>query len=343
MLSIRKYISNIIHYIYWCKQLKHRKIRCAYLFATPTHMNIGDSAIVIAEKEFLKRCGYEKIVEVTAREYEADSKYIKYALPRKADIFLPGGGNMGSLWPIEEEWRMQIVSDVLRYDRHILIFPQTIYYADSSEAEDLKRRTIGLYDNQTNLVLAAREKISYDLMKRLYPHVNVIYSPDIVLSMKSVVFNNRRHGILICFRNDKEQVIASVDEQKLIDNLRQKSYDITIIDTMADEQITKDNRNSIVRKKLQQIASARLVITDRLHGMVFAAITGTPCLVMGNNHHKVSGTYEWVKHLDYIRFVSDIHQIEELTNEYYKKKKCVFSIDPAAFAELRETIEKLRA
>ncbi len=343
MLYLKKYINSLIHYICWCKRLNHCRTKCAYLFATPTHTNIGDSAIIVAEKEFLIQCGYEKIIEVTAREYEAARKYIKYALPRKAHIFLPGGGNMGSLWPIEEEWRMQIITDLMKYDRHILVFPQTIYYSDSVEAEELKRRTIRLYNSQTNLMFAAREKISYNLMKSLYPNLQVIYSPDIVLSMGQIVFSNQRHGILICFRNDKEQALAFADERMLIQKLRQKSYEVTIIDTMADDQITKENRGCVVRKKLEQIASARLIITDRLHGMVFAAITGTPCLVMGNNHHKVYGTYEWLKHLDYIKFVSNIHQIVELTNEYYNKKNCVFSIDPAAFAELRECIENLQA
>lgn len=339
MLCLKKYINDIKHYIYWCKQLKHYRTRCAYLLATPTHTNIGDSAIIVAEADFLKQCGYETIIEVTAREYEAECKYIKHALPKKADIFLPGGGNMGSLWPIEEEWRMQIINDLLQYDRHILIFPQTIYYSDSPKAQDLKRRTIELYNRQTNLILTAREKVSYDLMKSLYPNLQVLFSPDIVLSMKQIVFRNQRHGILVCFRNDKEKVLASSDKLMLIDDLKKKSFVVTEIDTMADEQITKENRWSIVRKKLEEIASARLIVTDRLHGMVFAAITGTPCLVMGNNHHKVYGTYEWLKSLDYIKFVSSIHQIEELVDEYYNKTDCVFTIDPAMFSELREALK----
>ena len=32
-------------------------------------------------------------------------------MPKHASIFLPGGGNMGSLWPLEEEHRYQIIED----------------------------------------------------------------------------------------------------------------------------------------------------------------------------------------------------------------------------------------
>ena len=60
-----------------------------------------------------------------------------------------------------------------------------------------------------------------------------------------------------------------------------------------------------------EFAGAKLVITDRLHGMVFCAITGTPCIVVDSKSPKVRGCYEWIKNLDYIRFVDDTAQISE--------------------------------
>lgn len=342
MRLVKKYIKKMIRYIMWCKQFRQEKDKCAYLFGTPTHTNIGDSAIIVAEKEFLKKCGYRRIVEVTTREYEAEREEIKRALPRNADIYLPGGGNMGSLWPMEEEWRMHIIEDLLRFNRHILIFPQTIYYEDTPEAITLKKKTVELYNSKKNLTITAREKISYEFMKNLYTNLKVLYSPDIVLSMKQQVFSKKRYGILVCFRNDKERIISEVEERLLINNLREKSYHVDTIDTMSDEQITKENREYIVRKKLGQIAAARLIITDRLHGMVFAAITGTPCLVLGNNHHKVYGTYEWIKDLDYIQFVQDIQQIEILVQEFYNKSSCIFKMNLEVFSELYRFIKERR-
>ncbi|MNE93367.1 putative pyruvyl transferase EpsI [compost metagenome] len=57
------------------------------------------------------------------------------------------------------------------------------------------------------------------------------------------------------------------------------------------------------------------MITDRLHGMIFAAITSTPCIALGNYNYKVVGSYEWIKHLGYIKFTNDINQIPELIEE----------------------------
>ena len=56
---------------------------------------------------------------------------------------------------------------------------------------------------------------------------------------------------------------------------------------------------------------ARLVITDRLHGMIFAVITGTPCIVIDSKSPKVRGCYEWIKQLDYIKFIDSAEDIEK--------------------------------
>lgn len=65
---------------------------------------------------------------------------------------------------------------------------------------------------------------------------------------------------------------------------------------------------------LNTFASSRVVITDRLHGMIFAAITGTPCVVLSNSNHKIQGVYEWIKDLPYIEFISDVHETQGALN-----------------------------
>lgn len=73
--------------------------------------------------------------------------------------------------------------------------------------------------------------------------------------------------------------------------------------------VTKQNRRECVRMKMQKFMNAKLVVTDRLHGMLFAAITGTPCIVFSNYNQKVSGTYEWIKTLPYVRYVNSVEEM----------------------------------
>ena len=83
------------------------------------------------------------------------------------------------------------------------------------------------------------------------------------------------------------------------------------------------------------------MITDRLHGMVFCAITGTPCIVLSNNHHKVKGTYEWIKHLDYIKYVTDIAEVMKQVTYLYQRENCVFHLDVELFSDLRNLIRTM--
>ena len=68
-----------------------------------------------------------------------------------------------------------------------------------------------------------------------------------------------------------------------------------------------------VERKFDEFRRARLVITDRLHGMIFAAITGTPCIALNNSSGKVEGVWSlWLRHLDYVKFVREAAEIPAL-------------------------------
>ena len=76
--------------------------------------------------------------------------------------------------------------------------------------------------------------------------------------------------------------------------------------------VAVSERENALNAKFAQFSGAELVITDRLHGMIFCAITGTPCIVFDSKSPKVRGCYEWIKHLDYIRFADKPEDIAEV-------------------------------
>lgn len=329
-------VKAIRGYLYWIRKIRLQQGKCAYFFGVPTHSNIGDSAIVVAETQFLKKCGYHSVIEISSSDYAYNRKCIRRLLPRNADIFLPGGGNMGSLWPVEEQWRDQIIEDFKNHS--ITVFPQTIYYGSEKEEQMLKDTSANIYNSAANLTLVAREEVSYETMRQLYPRCKVLLTPDIVLSMGYQQFHQYREGILTCFRQDKEKKVSDSLKSNLIHDLRAAGYSVFETDTMADGPIIERNRVDIVEHKMKQIASARLLITDRLHGMVFAAITGTPCIVLANNHHKVSGTYEWLRDLKYIEFENNLSGIEGNVDRLYNMDCCVFPGLDRTYEELRRHI-----
>ena len=102
-----------------------------------------------------------------------------------------------------------------------------------------------------------------------------------------------------------------------------------VTDTCVGYDIADNERESAIKDKLRLIGGSRLVITDRLHGMIFAYITKTPCIVIGNNHHKVRDAFKMLavdENMRYVECVDDIsHLIYEMTsqrnNEYSLKKR----------------------
>ena len=81
------------------------------------------------------------------------------------------------------------------------------------------------------------------------------------------------------------------------------------------KHVAKLSRLHIDDDKLEEFASSEIVVTDRLHGMIFAALTETPCIVVNSMSHKLRGCYEWIKSLDYIRFVEDFDLIPAVIQE----------------------------
>ena len=60
-----------------------------------------------------------------------------------------------------------------------------------------------------------------------------------------------------------------------------------------------------------------MVITDRLHGMIIAALANTPCLAFDNLSKKVSGVNAWIKNLDYVKCVGKQDFSRELFEKLY--------------------------
>ena len=335
-MSIIKMIEKAKSHVRWMKFLWHPFKKTAYLLATPTHNNVGDLAIVVAEEKFLKACGYEKIVNIVMGDCWESPKCIARFLPRKALVCFHGGGNMGDIY-LDEQLRRLLLPLLSRHQ--ILIFPETFFYRNTVKGLAEKEKSINFYNKQ-NITIAAREQKSYMLMKKLYPKANILLVPDIVLAMGTQEFNNVREGILFCFRDDQEKALSDADIEKLLAKLEFQGFSCNMTSMIYYQHITEGMWEKVVQEKMLEISSARLLVTDRLHGMIFAALTQTPCIVFGNNHHKIFGVYQWIKELNYIQFVFSIDEACAKVRQMYDLDECKFEFDQSVFSELKEIIRQ---
>lgn len=317
----------------------------AFIIGTPDHTNIGDSAIVVSEVLFLKKRGVDikRIKEISVATYKKYESIIVRALDSRVKIFMHGGGNMGDQWLEEELFRRKVMHTFAK--NPIVIFPQTYFYTNTEAGKEQEEKSKKTYNDRNNLCIVARENKSYDEMKRVYSDANVLLTPDIVLSTTMDDFGVKavdRSGILLCFRSDLEKNLTEEQTISLKAMVNELGYEVSEIDMISDVPIYPNSRIDVVRSKMQQMAAAKMVITDRLHGMVFAAITGTPCVVFGNNNHKILGTYEWIRHLDYIRYVDTVQEATRCILELLEKNNCEFINTPflLSFEPLEEVVRE---
>lgn len=334
--KVKRYKENLVYSINSMRPLTKRKI---YIMNTPLHTNIGDSAIAYAQNLFLqKNIGDDyKIVEVTSGEWARFRKVLGCIVRKKDIIMQLGGGNMGYEWFNEEIERRRIIEQFP--NNKMIIFPQTIYYGDSEEGKKEFENSKKIYNNHKDLHLIAREKVSYEIMKEAYQNCDVILTPDIVLSMDKLDNLYKREGITFCFRRDAEKVLTPEDEKYIINECKKISDKVFYTDMMSERAITKENRVDIIMDKFKDFQKSELVITDRLHGMVFCAISGTPCIVFGNYNQKVKGTYEWIKDLPYVKYVDNVSDVKVCLDELMKIKDSNF--DNTKFISKYNSISKV--
>lgn len=289
------------------------------LVGEPHHNNLGDNMIAVAERKIVQEAFSEYDFCVMPEEkldvcIDRAKKYIN-----DEDVILfHGGGNLGDTYKIIENRRRKVIETFP--NNKIIILPQTIYFSDTIDGKLELECTKKIYNSHKNLVMLAREEKSYEFMKRHFENAKVYLTPDIVMTM-NLQENKNREGALLVFRNDKEKVFNDDEIKKIECDISGTYGSVKYTDMIAIKKrysIAGEYRKKLLDEKIGQFQSSKVVVTDRLHGMIFAAITGTPCIAFRNFNHKIKESYNWIKNLDYIEFCDNI---SEFKNSFEKIKE----------------------
>ena len=320
------------------KSMRHKinanKEAALFVF-TPTHDNLGDHAIAYSTIQLFKKSNFDYI-EITDRELRLLERIGKLNIFNGRIIILNGGGYLGTLWPEDELLARKIVKSNPK--SKIVFLPNTIFYENTSEDQTELEKSKQIYNNHKNIVFYARERKSYEYMKNVYN--NVMLCPDMVLSLNEQDEAKKRNGCLVCLRSDIEKTLNEAETEsisKQVKNVFDSNYNVT--DMYSKSIFNVSERKNILQGKFNEFRTAQLVITDRLHGMIFSAITGTPCIVINSKSPKIKGCYEWIENLNYIRFCDDVSDIPFIMKELLIIKNCKF--DNSCFSSYYIDLMKL--
>lgn len=284
-----------------------------WFFLAADYGNLGDVAITQAQLSYLQqRFPMAEVVEIPISQTLEFVGAVRKVIGKEDVVTLVGGGNMSDLYPDIEFLRRLVVKN---FSRNVIVsFPQSIHFTESMKGRAELNKTQKVYSKHPNLTLLARDKVSYERMKNWFPKNTVKFVPDIVLYMDKRKGYIRDNNVIYCLRNDKEKSHSDISQmaslkQYVAEHFSKVSYtDTQINDTL----VRADGGEKYLNKLLEEFSHAGLVITDRLHGMILAYITGTPAIVFDNSTKKISAAYEWIKDCGFIHLANENTNFENL-------------------------------
>ena len=215
---------------------------------------------------------------------------------------------MGNVWPYEQRVINEIL-DSFKKSR-IIIFPQTVYFDDGmSNCNDTIEQMRERFSEARNLTIFVREGRSFLVMKDNFPDVRALLVPDIVFSYEPCINRaNAASGMKsagICFREDRERVDNPLKDLTY-EALRKHCIKMGKVSTVTNARVDFRNREEILTNTFKSFLTHDVIVTDRLHGMIFAERLGIPCLVFDNATRKISSTYDsWLRNHPGILLITD--------------------------------------
>lgn len=316
-----------------------------YIFGTAIHKNLGDQLITLSVNKMLKELFPEKkIVEIPTEMYQVYRNKLIKSIPKNSLIIINGGGWMGNVWVKEELLVQDMV--VSFSNNNIIIFPQTIYYDKNIEPyEELIDSAREAYKKNPHLMITVREQNSYDFAVQHFPNTKIMLVPDIALyyfdELDSLRTYKKENVVTFCLREDRENVRVNDIIEKIKEVFEKHNLAIGKTSTINEVRVPENKRKKSVIDRLEVFAKSKFIVTDRLHGMIFAYLVGTPCFILENKTKKVSGVYDkWLmgEKIFPLYKEKDIEEIENfiVNNINFESSKLVNSVN---FDEMKEAIK----
>lgn len=280
----------------------------------PNYPNVGDSAIYLGELACLAslRVPFPRFI-CDLRTY--DRAELARRLGPGGLILLAGGGTFGDLWPASQELREEIVRSFPEH--RIIQLPQTIHF-EKREALQRARAVLNAHQGMTLLVRDARSletaRMEFTAPSLLCPDAAFALGP----LARPAGATRERLWLLRTDKESRESMAGPVDEIA-VDWLeepamwrRRASY--ALMGAVRRERIAPLARPLLMRlyaslarqrlgRGLALLASAEVVITDRLHAHVLCVLMGIPHVLLDNSYGKLSSFHEtWTADVDNVRW-----------------------------------------
>lgn len=287
----------------------------------PRHQNAGDALIWLGAKEYLKRLGVEVTYIASLNHFSADE--LRKRVPH-GPILINGGGNFGDRWVESQAFKESVIEQFP--DRKIVQLPQTMEFNTSAGLT----RAQAVYGSHPDTTILIRDRAGYEAAKAAFPNNDVEFCADMALGYGFHKRGKPKYSLLFLKRTDNEAVdqdIPTLDgpSHKVVDwgfrgpfrvpawrALRLAEDVARVIPALTPvvyplvERSFNVMAEANVRSASKILSEGKIIITDRLHAMVLAALLGIPVFAYDNANKKVSALFkDYVGDLPGVYFAED--------------------------------------
>ncbi|AJA10080.1 exopolysaccharide polymerization protein [Sphingopyxis fribergensis] len=282
----------------------------------PDHSNVGDSAIWLGEMAYLRKRSRLPSYYSAIADFEDGA--CRAAIGGGA-ILIHGGGNMGTLWPKHEAFRLHLLRT--HRGRPIIQMPQSIHYADPAAAAEMAE-AIREHGQFTLLVRDARSLAFAEQHFDCAIHL----CPDAALMLGRQQRSAATVPVFALLRTDHERAAGEANAlpagvvaddwleedagQKRRLRLSLKLGRLFNRDPMA-QRAARQQRLAEWRfqRGLVMLSAGELVVTDRLHAHILSLLLDIPHVLLDNSYGKVAGfADQWTG--DYAGLMRATHRAE---------------------------------
>jgi exopolysaccharide biosynthesis predicted pyruvyltransferase EpsI len=255
----------------------------------PSQSNAGDHAQTLAIEKFLNNNLLGNDLHIFYRTEVGSDRWEKETANLTPDdlILINSSGDFGSRYSGWHDIRGQIVRKF--QNTRIINLPTTVYYSSDRKGQIVLERDKEIY-NSPNFTLLCREPESERIASRHFD-CYVQYFPDFVFYLQPEIKDTQRVGALVNLRSDGESALTEVQRAKVFEQVY-RTYPLTEMRDMhkLPFDITPDIRERYINGLFAQYQSRELIVTDMMHGMIFAVINQIPCVALDDAiPHKLSG------------------------------------------------------
>jgi pyruvyl transferase EpsO len=299
------------------------------LLDIPNHDNPGDAAILVGEMALLRHLGVDVTYLADLRSYR--SEHLLRRSP-SGPVLLHGGGNVGDVYPRHQGFRESfLAADPGRWTVQL---PQSVYFEDPAKADAART----LYTGLSRLTFLARDSLALrraseqlDIAPVLCPDsaFALTEGPDLAAGLPRGV-----EPVVYLLRRDREQAglteAGAVPTEDWVINPRRRARLAVRVASRATpylpalgaglSQVSPRSNlvlaRRLVRQAAEQIVRARVLVTDRLHGVILASIFGVPHIALNNTNGKVHAFHrDWLDDLPTSRRADTLDEARELADE----------------------------